>query len=144
MKNIVKLTAKAFFLTVLAAICTIIACWVLRTWGLKVLLLAGVVFAGFAFVWLAWWLNDKGKLTTSVLVVFVLVYIGFVMAGFTYYLAYIGSDDIAESLSKVVIADLVVSPAVLLLKALTENLSKNNTWPDKTTDKKSSGSQPKI
>lgn len=55
------------------------------------------------------------------------------MAGFSYYLAYIGREEIAESLSKAAITELVAPAVMILLKSLVENLSINNAWPDKPT-----------
>ena len=49
----------------------------------------------------------------------------------SYYLAYIGRTQIAETLSKTVAAEVVGVIAVYAVKALLENLSKNNNWPDK-------------
>ena len=53
------------------------------------------------------------------------------MAGFSYYLAYIQREEIAESLSKAALVELVVPAVIMLIKSLVENLSINNTWPDK-------------
>lgn len=57
------------------------------------------------------------------------------MAGSSYYLAYIDRDDIAESLSKAALVELVAPPVILLLKSMIENLSQNNIWPDKPPKK---------
>jgi len=88
-------------------------------------------------------LNDKGKLDTSKILIFVLVYIGAIMAGSSYYLAYIERDDIAESLSKAALVELVAPPVILLLKSMIENLSQNNTWPDKPHTKEKPNSKDK-
>lgn len=53
------------------------------------------------------------------------------MAGFSYYLAYIEREEIAESLSKAALVELVAPAVIMLIKSLVENLSINNTWPDK-------------
>jgi hypothetical protein len=50
-------------------------------------------------------------------------------------LAYLGKADIAEALSKTVVVEILGVVAVYALKALFENISKNNSWPDKTTVK---------
>lgn len=52
----------------------------------------------------------------------------------SYLLAYLGREDIAETLSKTVCAEIVAVAFVYYLKAGIENLSKNNTWPDKTPE----------
>ena len=49
----------------------------------------------------------------------------------SYVLAWCGRTDIAESLSKVAITEIIGVVLVYCLKSLFENLSKNNTWPDK-------------
>lgn len=95
-------------------------------------MICGGVFFAFALVWLSCWLNDRGKLDTSKIIIFILIYIGALMAGFSYYLAYIGREEIAESLSKAAITELVAPAVMMLLKSLVENLSINNSWPDKS------------
>ena len=90
-----------------------------------------MVAFGFFLIWISWWLNDKGKLDTSKILIFILIYIGAIMAGFSYYLAYIKREEIAESLSKAALVELVAPAVVMLIKSLVENLSINNTWPDK-------------
>ena len=47
-------------------------------------------------------------------------------------LAYLGRTEIAESLSKVAITEIIGVVLIYCLKSLFENLSMNNTWPDKT------------
>lgn len=49
----------------------------------------------------------------------------------SYLLAYLGRADIAENLSKVALTEIVAVVLTYALKSLCENLSKNNTWPDK-------------
>lgn len=94
-------------------------------------MICGMVAFGFFLIWISWWLNDKGKLGTSKILIFILVYIGAVMAGFSYYLAYIEREEIAESLSKAALVELVAPAVVMLIKSLVENLSMHNSWPDK-------------
>lgn len=145
MTRTMTLSLRALLLCAAASLFSLAACWVLWNWGLKVLIVSGAMFAGFALVWVCWWLNDTGRLDTSKIMVFALIYIGSLMAGATYYLAYLDKAEIAEALSKVVVTELIAPPALLLLKALFENFSKNNTWPDKPADKtKKTGSQPEI
>lgn len=130
--RIVRLTARALLFCFLAAALSFIACLVLRTWGLKIFMVCGAIGAGFLLLWVACWLNDKGKLDTSKIIIFILIYIGAIMAGLSYYLAYIGREEIAESLSKAAITELVAPSVAILLKSLVENLSINNRWPDKS------------
>ncbi len=99
--------------------------------GAKIFMIHLVVGFGFMLIWVAWWLNDRGKLDSSKILIFILIYIGVIMAGSSYYLAFIGRNEIAESLSKAALVELVAPAVVLLLKSLVENISKYNTWPDK-------------
>lgn len=52
----------------------------------------------------------------------------------SYLLAYLGRTEIAETLSKTVVVEILGVIIVYSLKAGVENLSKNNNWPDKKTD----------
>lgn len=52
----------------------------------------------------------------------------------SYLLAYLGRSQIAESLSKLAITEIVGVILIYALKSLFENLSKNNEWPDKRRD----------
>lgn len=54
----------------------------------------------------------------------------------SYILAYLGRAEIAESLSKVALTEIVAVVLTYSLKSLFENLSKNNKWPDKTETNK--------
>lgn len=49
----------------------------------------------------------------------------------SYYLAYLGRNQIAETLSERVVVELLGVLLVYAVKSLFENLSKNNCWPDK-------------
>lgn len=49
----------------------------------------------------------------------------------SYLLAWFGRPEIAESLSKVAITEIIGVVLVYCLKSLVENISKNNHWPDK-------------
>lgn len=64
-------------------------------------------------------------------VVWACVLNGFAWVWFSYILAALDKDQIAEELSKVALAEIIVPVAVYALKSGVENLSKNNHWPDK-------------
>lgn len=49
----------------------------------------------------------------------------------SYILAYLDKPQIAEQLSQVALAEIVVPVGVYAFKSVVENLSKNNRWPDK-------------
>jgi len=50
----------------------------------------------------------------------------------SYLLAYLGRYEIAEGLSKVALTQIIATVLIYNLKALFENLAKNNDWLDKT------------
>ena len=52
----------------------------------------------------------------------------------SYLLAYLGRTQIAESLSKNAITEIIGVILAYFVKSLFENLSKNNDWPDKKRD----------
>ena len=49
----------------------------------------------------------------------------------SYILAWMGREQIAESLSQVALTEIIGVVLVYAIKAAVENLSKNNSWPDK-------------
>ena len=138
-KEIRRRKVGLIFRTLFLMLCALIfSGWlslILCLFGLKVFMIFGIIGFGFALVWISWWLNDKGKLDSSKILIFILVYIGAIMAGFSYYLAYIGRSEIAESLSRAALVELVAPAVIMLLKSLIENLSIYNTWPDKPCKK---------
>ena len=80
------------------------------------------------------WQNRK-RLEFSKLVVGFLMLNGSVWIYFSYALAYLGREEIAETLSKTVAIEVLGVMAVYAAKSLFENLSKNNAWPDKPSTK---------
>ena len=70
-------------------------------------------------------------MTFSKLIVAFLLLNGTIWIYMSYYLAYLGRVDIAETLSKAVVVEVLGVMLVYALKSLFENLSKNNNWPDK-------------
>lgn len=94
--------------------------------ALMVSCLIGMVIAG------RW--GEKGKReqsTTSKKVVWFCLGNGVAWVWCSYILAYLGRAEIAESLSKVALTEIVAVVLTYSLKSLFENLSKNNKWPDK-------------
>ena len=51
----------------------------------------------------------------------------------SYYLAYAGREEIAETLSKTIVVEVIGVIVVYCLKSLFENISKNTDWPAKNT-----------
>lgn len=72
------------------------------------------------------------KKTTTKKVVWVCLANGCLWVWCSYLLAYLGRAEIAESLSKVAITEIIGVVLIYCVKSLFENLSMNNTWPDKT------------
>lgn len=52
----------------------------------------------------------------------------------SYALAYLGRTQIAESLSKIAITEIIGVILVYCVKSLFENISQHNDWPDKKRD----------
>lgn len=78
--------------------------------------------------------KDESKiisLTTSVKVVWFILSNACGWIWCSYLLAYLGRTQIAEDLSKVALTALVAVILGYYGKALTENISKHNSWPDK-------------
>ena len=103
---------------------------------------AVIAFAALAAVFLVGllWLNRKGarekRMETMKAVVWFCLCNGCGWVWSSYILAYYGREQIAESLSKVALTEIVVVVCTYALKALVEQLSKNNKWPDKTVETK--------
>ena len=71
------------------------------------------------------------KRETMKRVVWTCVLNGFAWVWCSYILAALDKPQIAEELSKVALAEIIVPVAVYAFKSVVENLSKNNHWPDK-------------
>lgn len=75
--------------------------------------------------------KKKAPITTMKWVVFLCLLNGFAWVWCSYILAFKDKYQIAESLSQVAITEIIGVVLVYAVKALIENLSKNNQWPDK-------------
>lgn len=71
------------------------------------------------------------NIETSKKVVWVCLINGIAWVWCSYLLAYLGREQIAESLSQAAVTEIIGVVLVYCLKSLVENLSKNNNWPDK-------------
>jgi uncharacterized membrane protein YbhN (UPF0104 family) len=71
------------------------------------------------------------KTTTTKRIVYLCLINGILWVWCSYLLAFFDKPEIAENLSKVAITEILGVVLVYALKALFENLSKNNVWPDK-------------
>lgn len=74
---------------------------------------------------------DRPQTETMKRVLWACVLNGFAWVWFSYILAALDKPQIAESLSQVALAEIIVPVAVYAGKSAIENLSKNNHWPDK-------------
>lgn len=69
--------------------------------------------------------------TTTKRVVWLCLVNGFAWVWCSYVLAYLGRAEIAESLSRAAVTEIIGAVLVYALKSLAENLSKHNSWPDR-------------
>lgn len=75
---------------------------------------------------------DKKMVTTMKQIVWVCLLNGIAWVWCSYILAWLGKEQIAETLSQVALAEIIGVVLVYAAKSLFENLSKNNSWPDKS------------
>lgn len=94
--------------------------------GAACLVLLGLITA------IAWSLGRIQKTTLTKLIVGFLLANGVVWVYLSYVLAYLGRVEIAEALSRAVVVEILGVVLIYGIKSLTENLSKNNDWPDKS------------
>lgn len=76
--------------------------------------------------------KPKARWNTTKIIVWVCLLNGFAWVWCSYILAWLGKEQIAESLSQVAVTEIIGVVLVYCLKAAIENLSKNNNWPDKS------------
>lgn len=76
--------------------------------------------------------KPEKKWTTMKLIVLVCLLNGFAWVWCSYILAWMGMEQIAESLSQVALTEIIGVVLVYAVKSVFENLSKNNSWPDKS------------
>lgn len=74
---------------------------------------------------------DEKKPTTMKLIVWICLLNGIAWVWCSYILAALGKEQIAESLSQVALTEIIGVVLVYAVKSVFENLSKNNSWPDK-------------
>ena len=75
--------------------------------------------------------KKKRETSTSKRVVWFILFNGVAWIWCSYLLAYLQRVEIAEELSKVALTSIVATVLGYYLKALFENFSKHNCWPDK-------------
>lgn len=96
--------------------------------ALLVAVLIGMVIAG---PWGERGKRERKSPTTTKRVVWFCLGNGVAWVWCSYILAYLGRAEIAESLSKVALTEIVAVVLTYALKSLFENLSTHNDWPDK-------------
>ena len=74
---------------------------------------------------------SKKTATTMKIIVWVCLLNGLAWVWCSYILAWLGREQIAESLSQVALTEIIGVVLVYAIKSAVENLSKNNSWPDK-------------
>lgn len=75
--------------------------------------------------------KPEKKWTTMKIIVMVCLLNGIAWVWCSYILAWLGKEQIAESLSQVALTEIIGVVLVYAVKSVFENLSKNNSWPDK-------------
>ena len=75
--------------------------------------------------------KPEKKWTTMKLIVLLCLFNGFAWVWCSYIVAWMGKEQIAESLSQVALTEIIGVVLVYAVKSVFENLSKNNSWPDK-------------
>lgn len=114
-------------------------------WGVLIAAISGVAIVTFVFLGLLVVRSlyassrkktktgsaSKGKRETMKLVVWVCLANGFAWVWCSYILAFLDKMQIAESLSQVAVTQIIGVVLAYAIKSAIENLSKNNSWPDK-------------
>lgn len=76
-------------------------------------------------------MKDFNKQEFSKKIVWTLLINSIIWIYLSYILAYLGRTEIAETLSTTVVIQILGVMTIYSLKALLENISKHNIWPDK-------------
>lgn len=99
-----------------------------------VMIVAGAA-TGIFVVFVMGWLQKKKSLDFSKIIVLWILANATGWVWCSYMLAYLGAEEIAETLSRYVAVEIIATLATYSIKAGIENLSKNNQWPDRKTDR---------
>lgn len=115
------------------AVCVAIL-YALHHGGVRLLFAMVTMLSGAFLAWMLYWLQGRGALTFSHAIVTWLIVNGTCVLWGVLYLAVTGAEQIAETLGRYVVTELLGTVAVALAKNTVENISKNNSWPDKKPD----------
>lgn len=85
---------------------------------------------------------EKPKMETAKKVMWICLFMGFSWVWCSYILAWMDRIQIAESLSATAVTEIIGVVLVYCAKSAVENLSKNNTWPDKAKQPDEPGPEP--
>lgn len=126
MKKLVPIAAIILYIAACAGIL-----FALNTGGVRLLFVCVAFISGAFLGWLLFWLSKRHSLSFSHVVVAWLVVNGTCLLWGVMYLAVTGAENIAETLGRYVVTELLGTTGGSLVKSLVENLSKFNSWPDK-------------
>lgn len=122
----------------LCALLYVLACngilHALNNGGVRTLFVWVAMISGAFLGWLLLWLHSTERMTFSHVLVAWLVVNGTCLLWGVMYLAVTGAENIAETLGRYVVTELLGTVGVSLAKSIVENLSKNNSWPDRAND----------
>lgn len=102
---------------------------------MKTVMLVAAVVTGLFVALVMGWLHKKNSLDFSKIIVLWILANATGWVWCSYMLAYLGAEEIAETLSRYVAVEIIATLATYSIKAGIENLSKNNQWPDRGTDR---------
>lgn len=102
---------------------------------MKTTMIVAAVITGLFVAVVMIWLQKKKSLDFSKIIVLWILANATGWVWCSYALAYLGSEEIAETLSRYVAVEIIATLATYSIKAGVENLSKNNQWPDRKTDR---------
>lgn len=88
--------------------------------------------------------KPEKKWSTMKIIVSICLGNGIAMAWCSYILAFLQRDQIAETLSQTAVTEIIGVVLVYAVKSLFENLSKNNSWPDKPISGSENIETPKV
>ena len=126
-----KIRASTLALCVAYIAACVAILYALNHGGIRLLFALVTLVSGAFLGWLLCWLHDCVALTYSHVIVSWLIVNGTCVLWGVLYLAAVGAEQIAETLGRYVVTELLGTVGFALAKATVENLSKNNSWPDK-------------
>lgn len=126
-----KIRASMLALCVAYIAACVAILYALNHGGIRLLFALVTLVSGAFLGWLLCWLHDCGALTYSHVIVSWLIVNGTCVLWGVLYLAAVGAEQIAETLGRYVVTELLGTVGFALAKATVENLSKNNSWLDK-------------